>query len=79
MPSPRDAYRLLLLALFPPVFAVFLMALVRIALSVPHPPVQGIGFPLALAGLLTASAALSVATLRAVAEAGAFLRRPRVV
>jgi|GEM_PF-2643319 hypothetical protein len=65
-------------ALFLPLFAVFYAALVRVSLALPHPPVSGAGFLLALAGLLLLPGILGAVvsyTLAGVVTAGLAVAR----
>ena len=55
--------------LFFPLYAVFYAALVKISLALPHPPVSGIGFLIALTGLFLIPGVLSVVTGCVIANA----------
>jgi hypothetical protein len=59
-----DGCQRTLLVFFPVLCVVFYAVLVTTALRLPHPPISGIGFVFAMAGLLTLAAFLSRLTLR---------------
>ena len=70
---------IVLAALFLPLYAVFFAALVKVSLTLPHPPMSGIGVAIALTALLVLPGVVSMAVSYALASALASVFQKRKV